>query len=151
MELGGEELRDLRIAAFGYDNRREFAALVGVKPRTVEGWEAKRGHVPPGKVALVRQVLAGRSPSWAAMSNMDLIAVLTERLARYDEMAHKLAKYEKEAHTETDAVDPSRDNIDTKDTPKDSDGARKVPQTGAQVAGSSGAAANPRKRPDDTE
>lgn len=105
--MGGPDLKRQRIAAFGYDNRAEFARLVGVKPRTVEGWESARGHVPPEKAELVRYVLGHHHQSWTALSDLDLIAALTERLRQYSEIAGRLAAHEtgRDANvTETDGV-----------------------------------------------
>jgi hypothetical protein len=101
--LGGESLRDARILA-GYLDRAEFAALVGVSPRTLEGWEAKKGRVPDGKEALVRKVLAERSgpDSLDHVSNMDLLSALAARLAYYEERDRRLTELEREMGRDDD-------------------------------------------------
>lgn len=84
--LGGEQLRDARVAA-GYTDRAAFAALVGVSPRTLEGWESRKGHVPPSREALVKKVLAGGNEPddyLRGLSDTALIAELARRLAERD-------------------------------------------------------------------
>lgn len=89
-ELGGSQLRDARIRA-GWSNRSDFAERVGVKARTLEGWESSSGHVPPGKLDLVRRALDERRPDpLAAYSDARLVAEITSMVA---ELARRLSQY----------------------------------------------------------
>ena len=82
--LGGAELKRRRVAAFGYDDRGEFAELCGVRVRTVENWESTRGVVPDEKVKLVERVLheaRHRSAPLQGYPDAALVGELARRLS----------------------------------------------------------------------
>ncbi len=93
--LGGKDL-DRRIVEAGYrgkQGREDFARLVGITRRTLEGWVTERGSVPERKIETVEDALSGRLKltdpleRLHELSNLGLIselqhivAVLTARL-----------------------------------------------------------------------
>lgn len=153
--MSGEDLRRAR-ERVGL-SQEALGRIMGVTGKTVRNWES-RPELTSAMEARVKKAdeLWQESENIPRLSDLSDIALLAEMGAIMSEVATRFDTYRAAvgrfaAAYDPDAVGPSRDNIDTKDTPKDSDGSRKVPGTGAQVAGSSGSAANPRKRPDDTE
>jgi len=108
--LGGEQLIERRVAA-GY-SREEFAPLVGIEVRTLEGWEARSGRVPPRKRSLVERVL--EQPK-AELSTLELLGMLASRLAAGEAASKRLAELETE---HPDWFSPSTDSL-----PQDASGA----------------------------